>query len=202
MSPLRVCVVGGGAAGLVTAYLLRGRHEVTVFESTERLGGNICTLNVNVPCNDLDDQLVLDAGVIEFDENHFATFRCLLDELGVERLQAPGTTAVYFEDGRCLRSPGNIAGGSSGFTERLRAYLDLIPITLAQRRFQKRVQTICPDDAYRQPIENLLERGDHSKWLRMLLMYAYSIDYGDTKAIPAALAAPMLSKFTRHNDWT
>ncbi|MGI9265831.1 MAG: FAD-dependent oxidoreductase, partial [Gammaproteobacteria bacterium] len=35
-----------------------------------------------------------------------------------------------------------------------------------------------------------------------LLMYAYSIDYNDTQAIPAALAAPMLSQFTRHNDWT
>jgi protoporphyrinogen/coproporphyrinogen III oxidase len=38
----RICVVGGGISGLTTAYLLRSRgHNVTLFEASSEVGGNI-----------------------------------------------------------------------------------------------------------------------------------------------------------------
>ena len=48
---MRVAIVGGGAAGVSSAYLLSGHHAVTLFEAEEELGGNICTLNRNVRCD-------------------------------------------------------------------------------------------------------------------------------------------------------
>ena len=111
---MKIAIIGGGAAGLVTAYLLRDRHELTLFEKQEVLGGNIRTLGVNVPCVGLEAGLVLDAGVIEFEEDRFTGVRALLDELAVKRHEAPGTTALHLADGRSFRSLGNIAAGTAG----------------------------------------------------------------------------------------
>ena len=57
---MRIAIIGGGSAGLVTAHLLDGVHEVTLFEREPILGGHVRTLNRNVAC-DLDPELILDA---------------------------------------------------------------------------------------------------------------------------------------------
>ena len=43
---MRVAIVGTGVAGLVTAHLLRDRHDLTVFESAGRIGGHVNTVDV------------------------------------------------------------------------------------------------------------------------------------------------------------
>jgi len=43
---MKIAVVGGGAAGLVSALLLQEAHDVTLFEATERWGGHARTLHV------------------------------------------------------------------------------------------------------------------------------------------------------------
>ncbi|OGW35120.1 MAG: hypothetical protein A2010_04575 [Nitrospirae bacterium GWD2_57_9] len=40
----KIAVIGGGIAGLTAAYLLGQRYEITLFERSERLGGNAYTL--------------------------------------------------------------------------------------------------------------------------------------------------------------
>ena len=119
-SPARqkVAIIGGGTAGLVTAYLLSGRQEVTLFEAGHSLGGNVRTLNANVPCAGLDAELTLDAGVIELEESTFHALRKLLDELKVERRRVPGTTALFLRNGRHYRSPANIANSGAGLGRR------------------------------------------------------------------------------------
>lgn len=44
---LRVAVVGSGIAGLTAAYILQRRHDVTLFEADDRLGGHAHTIDVN-----------------------------------------------------------------------------------------------------------------------------------------------------------
>ena len=58
---MRVAIIGGGSAGLVTAHLLGGTHDVTLFEKSPILGGHVRTLNRNVSCS-LEPRLILDAG--------------------------------------------------------------------------------------------------------------------------------------------
>jgi uncharacterized protein len=49
---MRIAVLGGGASGMVTDYLLdKQGHHVTVFERQPILGGHIRTLNKNVQPN-------------------------------------------------------------------------------------------------------------------------------------------------------
>ena len=40
---MKIAVLGAGISGLALAYLLGKEHEVTVFEATQRAGGNILT---------------------------------------------------------------------------------------------------------------------------------------------------------------
>jgi predicted NAD/FAD-binding protein len=199
---MRVAIVGGGAAGLVTAYLLSGHHQLTVFEACSTLGGHVRTLHGNVPGDSIAPGLFLDAGVVEFDERHFPTLRRLLDELEVERRPAPGSTALFLADGRRVRSPGNIALGGGGPFERLAANARLLPVAIQKRGFERRTAGVATAELYERSIGDYLAAGSYATWLRMLLMYAYSIPYRETAAIPAALAVPVLRAFTNSAQWT
>ena len=60
---MKIAVIVGGAAGLVTACLLDAAHEVHVFERHPILGGNVRTLGGNVACDRLEDGVVTENGV-------------------------------------------------------------------------------------------------------------------------------------------
>ncbi len=44
----KICIIGGGISGLVAAFLLKNKgFEVTLFEKSERVGGNIQTVKID-----------------------------------------------------------------------------------------------------------------------------------------------------------
>jgi predicted NAD/FAD-dependent oxidoreductase len=45
---MKIAIVGSGIAGLTCAYLLNRRHEVTVFEAGDWVGGHTHTVPVTV----------------------------------------------------------------------------------------------------------------------------------------------------------
>ncbi|MGB0715267.1 MAG: NAD(P)/FAD-dependent oxidoreductase [Phycisphaerae bacterium] len=75
----RIAIVGSGVAGLVAAYLLRRRHDVTLFEADDRLGGHAHTISVSRSAGDFH----VDTGFVVFNEVAYPNFIRLLDELGV-----------------------------------------------------------------------------------------------------------------------
>jgi predicted NAD/FAD-binding protein len=92
----RVAIVGSGVSGLVVAYLLHARHEVTVFEARERIGGHIHT--VSVPDADGRDHAV-DTGFIVFNERNYPLFTDLL-----RRLDVPSQASDMSFSVRCDRT--------------------------------------------------------------------------------------------------
>ena len=44
----RIAVVGAGISGLASAWLLRQRYQVTLFEAAPRLGGHTNTVDVRI----------------------------------------------------------------------------------------------------------------------------------------------------------
>ena len=61
---MKIAVIGGGASGMATAYLLdKQGHQVTVFERQPILGGHIRTLNKNVKPNQSDCSEILENAV-------------------------------------------------------------------------------------------------------------------------------------------
>ena len=56
---MKVAIIGGGAAGMISAYLLdKEGHQVTVFEKQALLGGNIRTVNKNITVPGLSLSLI------------------------------------------------------------------------------------------------------------------------------------------------
>lgn len=75
----RIAIVGGGVAGLVTAYVLSRRHDVTVYEAAARPGGHAHTVNVAGE----DGPLAIDTGFVVFNDRNYANFSKLLRQLDV-----------------------------------------------------------------------------------------------------------------------
>jgi uncharacterized protein len=74
-------VVGSGVAGLTAAYLLQRTHDVTLFETDERLGGHAHTHDLATP----DGRVVpVDSGFIVHNERTYPNLIRLFGELGVD----------------------------------------------------------------------------------------------------------------------
>lgn len=78
---LRIAVIGSGAAGMTAAWLLRRRHEVTVLEREDRVGGHTST--VLIP-DGPDAGTPVDTGFIVFNDKNYPTLLELFARLKVE----------------------------------------------------------------------------------------------------------------------
>ncbi|WP_299588395.1 FAD-dependent oxidoreductase [uncultured Microbulbifer sp.] len=77
---MRIAIVGSGIAGLTAAYLLSRKHEITLFESQDRLGGHTATIDIREGIR----TLAIDTGFIVYNDWTYPNFICLLNELGIE----------------------------------------------------------------------------------------------------------------------
>ncbi len=76
---MKIAVIGSGAAGLATTWLLDPQHEVTLYDKEDRLGGHAHTIDVTV-----GDQVIgIEGGFEFFSEVMFPTFKRLLQLLAV-----------------------------------------------------------------------------------------------------------------------
>ena len=77
----RIAVIGGGVAGLTAAHILQRRHQVTILERNDYLGGH--THTVPVP-DGPDAGTPVDTGFIVCNNHTYPLFLKLLDQLGVK----------------------------------------------------------------------------------------------------------------------
>lgn len=78
----RIAVIGGGVAGITAAHLLQRRHDVTLFEKNDYVGGHTHTLIVE---DELNPRTPVDTGFIVFNQATYPRFQRLLAELGAEK---------------------------------------------------------------------------------------------------------------------
>jgi predicted NAD/FAD-binding protein len=76
---MNIAIIGSGISGLTCAYLLNRRHNVTVFEASDWIGGHSHTVDVEVN----GEKLAIDTGFIVFNDWTYPNFIRLLDQLGV-----------------------------------------------------------------------------------------------------------------------
>jgi uncharacterized protein len=87
-----IAVVGGGVAGIVSAYLLQQRHRVVLFEQDARLGGHTHTVTL---ADGPDAGLPVDTGFIVFNDKTYPNFMRFLDRLGVSWKRSDMSFSCY-----------------------------------------------------------------------------------------------------------
>lgn len=95
-APLRIAVIGSGVSGLSNAWLLSQRHDVTLFESADRLGGHAHTVEVATP----KGPVPVDMGFIVYNEFNYPNLTALFQHLGTPTKHADMSLAISLDDGQ------------------------------------------------------------------------------------------------------
>ena len=99
---LRVGIVGTGIAGMSAAWLLSKKHDVTVFEMENRVGGHSNTVDI--------DGLGIDTGFIVYNAKNYPNLTALFDYLGVASQPTQMSFGVSVDQGKFEYSGGSIPG--------------------------------------------------------------------------------------------
>lgn len=89
-----IAIIGSGISGLTCAYLLNQKHQITVFEAGEYIGGHTATKTVQVN----DESWEIDTGFIVFNDRTYPNFEKLLSQIGVGRLATEMSFSVSNQD--------------------------------------------------------------------------------------------------------
>lgn len=91
----RIAVIGSGIAGLSAAWLLSQRHQVTLYEKEDWVGGHAHTVDVETPRG----PVAVDTGFIVYNQANYPNFTALLDHLGVASTETHMSFAASVDDG-------------------------------------------------------------------------------------------------------
>ena len=90
---MRIAVIGSGIAGLASAWLLSRRHEVTLYEANDYLGGHTHTHAIELAGR----RYAVDTGFIVHNPVHYPLLTRLFDELGVASQPTTMSFSVHSE---------------------------------------------------------------------------------------------------------
>ncbi len=98
---MKIAIVGAGISGMATAWLLRGQHEVVLYEAEARAGGHADTQEVELGGR----RIAVDTGFIVYNETNYPHLSALFAELGVATEPSEMSFAVS-RDGGALEYGG------------------------------------------------------------------------------------------------
>ena len=197
---MRIAIIGGGASGMVAAYLLdRQGHDVTVLEKQPILGGHIRTLNQNISPNRSPCDRILEAGVLEFPVK-FHNFIALMKELDVELEPVDLGSGLFLQDGRHFLSAGAIAKNFQGI-QKLIEYLRLDTLYARSAGFWIKTHLAKIQNFHDRPLSQYLRsQCIRNCWIKLLVMYSYSMKFDSIDRFPAEMAIPTLKNYC-FVDW-
>ena len=198
---MRIAIIGGGASGLVTAYLLdKQGHHVTVFEKQPILGGHIRTLNKNVKSNSCECNEFLEGGVVEFPSN-FHNFLNLMKELGVDLEPVDLGSTMFFKNGHHIHSCPPLSAKISLEYNNRSNISSFTVYMLVQRIFWLKTNFARIPSVHNRPLSYYLKtRCIRNTWIKLLTMYSYSMHFKLIDDFPAELGILSLRDYV-FIDW-
>lgn len=163
---MNIAIIGSGVSGLLSAYLLRQEHKVTVFEAGDYLGGHTRTVRIN-----LGEKIhTVDLGFLVYNEKNYPRFIQVLDRLGVH--SQPCVAACSFRNDRTRLE----------FTDRSMAGFFVYPTNY----FRPAVYAMLANLArFRRDAAKLLQARDISTNLRDFLnIHRYGHDFRENYLLP------------------
>jgi predicted NAD/FAD-binding protein len=94
-SRLKIAIIGSGISGLSAAWLLNQRHDITVYERAERVGGHSNTVTVTFD----GKRISVDTGFIIFNRQTYPNLTALFELLGVATQVSNMSFAVSMDGG-------------------------------------------------------------------------------------------------------
>lgn len=102
---MKIAIVGTGISGLTAAWLLSQKHDITVFEANDSIGGHTATKQVNVN----GENFAIDTGFIVYNDWTYPNFIRILQQLGVESQPTEMGFSVFKRDNSFYYSGNNLS---------------------------------------------------------------------------------------------
>ena len=96
----RIAIIGSGVSGLAAAHGLRGRADITLFESANYFGGHTHTVDITLPTPNGPVTHGVDTGFLVFNERTYPQLIKLFAELGVPSVKSDMSFSVQVPHGR------------------------------------------------------------------------------------------------------
>jgi predicted NAD/FAD-binding protein len=176
---MRIAIVGGGVSGLVAAHRLHARHEITLYEAGEHLGGHTNTVTVERA----GGVWHIDTGFIVLNDRNYPRFRELLEGAAVAIQPSHMGFSVRGED-----EDFEFAGTPRGvFCQRANIARPAFWRMLADlRRFNRALRSVLADPAIEQrSLAEFVRDGGYSPWFieRLIVPQASAVWSADPAAM-------------------
>jgi predicted NAD/FAD-binding protein len=177
---MKIAVVGGGVSGIVAAHELHARHEITLYEAADRLGGHTNTIAVERADG---PPLQIDTGFIVLNDRNYPRFSELLAGAGV----ALQPTHMGFsvkgenEDFEYAGTPRGVFAQRANLArpQFWRMITDLL-------RFNRSLAKILADSVdENRSLGSFVEEGGYSRWFieRLIVPQASAVWSSDPRAM-------------------
>jgi predicted NAD/FAD-binding protein len=159
---MRIAIVGGGIAGLGTAWLLNRRgFDVTLFEAASRAGGHSATVDVTVDGRTFP----VDTGFLVYNERTYPLLVSLFRELGVETVGSDMSFSCRVDAAGLEWAGANVATLFAQRRNALRpAFWQMLRDVL---RFNREATALAQEDKrWHEPLGEFLARRAYSRVFR------------------------------------
>jgi len=197
----KIAVIGGGASGIISGYLLSENHEVTLYEKQPILGGNVRTLNKNVLDTTLPKNLNIENGVLGFSQNYYPKFHQLLQHLGTPLLSYKPSISLFqnnhFYPAKTTSYFNRQSLSDLLFQPDFRAALR--HLVRSKKEFKTALNQLNPIGKSFSDYESL--NGLYKDYLQALFMLSFSTPFEKVPHLPQSLVNPYLDSLP-NSTWS